>query len=399
MELWQALQTAAAVPRTGPRAPGSPPDAVYAQHAHGKRRREQRQTAQQRLRRRSEWTCRVCGKANFLANTACRGCSTTPTGYERVTLGEDLQPATPAPAFPPPAPPSPPATTAQQATGGPPAARVQAVSAKPASRLDEARACLDAAVRAGMPKEVIDLLTKERDEEQQKVKDARPLGGRLDSAQATCKKCDARLEKARDALAKAKEELMVAKREAEQAAEQLEKVKREAAAQAEKGQNTAASLQTAIQGLIDAMSSTWLPAHSLRSADGLPSKLASALDVAQRALTASKEATVPTYDIDDSQHSDAASAEDEDDDDAAGMEDDEQQHARKSAKVRHQPAPAEQPAPTPETDAATRWLAECSTTENHAAHAAVIQNMLQQAAAARPAATGHAQARSTPYGA
>ena len=163
---------------------------------------------------------------------------------------------------------------------------------KPPSRLDEARSALEAAERAGLSEQVIEMLKKERDQAEQSQKDARPIGARLDSAQAKSRKADGKLERARESLAKAKEELQIANREAEEAAFELASLQEEAArldtGSPMEPDSHVEELQAAVETLIVATANIWLPAGTKTQEDGLPKTLSQALENAQRALSKSR---------------------------------------------------------------------------------------------------------------
>ena len=298
----------AAASRTESRTERSPPPPSRA--ASGKRQRGgvDVETRDRRVARRaapgkrklSEWFCSSCETGNFLQNQTCRRCGAEQDEHCTIIKGyQDLQRAesgrsaggeraAPYAAAPPqrrsPSASRPAAGSMAPMTPGP---QQQMPVIKTQTPVQKAKFTLSLAKAADMPAEIIGEMEDHIEDLEQQERDLKPLGQRIDMAQAALRRADLAYAKKQEALEQAKAELEKAEADWHAANDELEHVRTEAetfaAPEVVEQDDPQVAARTAAEALLVAVEQTW-PTQS----GAPPEHLLGVMNTARRALEVAK---------------------------------------------------------------------------------------------------------------
>ena len=251
-------------------------------------------------RKLTEWFCAACETGNFLQNTECRRCGAEKTdrctiikGYQDMQHGgrsaerERAAPYAPAPAPQQRRSPSNSRPAASYAPMTPGNQRQQQPLIKTQTPLQKAKFTLSLAKAADMPPEIIGEMEAHIEDLEQQERDLKPLGQRIDMAQAALRRADLAYAKKQEALEQAKAELEKAEADWHAANDELEHVRTEAetfaAPEVVEQDDPQVAARTAAEALLVAVEQTW-PTQS----GAPPEHLLGVMNTARRALEVAK---------------------------------------------------------------------------------------------------------------
>ena len=229
-----------------------------------------------------------CASRSFLDRLECRRCGDARGQHAKTIPGRDaVKAGTAAPKAPGPSR----AAGAQMAAGRQqqqaPQQQGQQQRGRPPTKIEAAQAAVAAGERAGLPAAVLDAMREHLQDVAREAHEAKPLGARLDSAQARLKRADQALERAQKRLAEVEENVANAEAEVEDAAEEVAALQQEAAnaTAVEQGPTDGEEMAATLAKVLGVIEQTWVPGTQAEPPERLARVIQEAKGVLSRSPT------------------------------------------------------------------------------------------------------------------